>query len=147
MIYRYEDAYGEKYAIGVGTLIKAPNYKEGTSKKGKPYKLCTMTAEVDRHFTGDHTPEGYPKMENELLTLSAFGDVAQYCSTLKKKGIVMFVGRLVVDEYWTERATDGNQVFKLNVDFISGQPEYTLPVNEYGEYEGDLPEGWDEPDF
>lgn len=139
MIQIWQDEHGTQYAHGTAKLIKDPRFNDSTRTK-----VCSFSAEVENHPTGEKTPAGKNKYENTLYTFTAFGALALYCKDLEKKDVVAFYGRMEVDDYWTERNQTGEVVYKIILEFCSVQPTnggaggygapgefYDLPDDEY----------------
>lgn len=142
MIYWYEDDYEQRFVFGIGQAVKNARY--GKSDRGNPY--CMISAVVEKHPTGEKNERGYPVMKSDIMTISIFGKLSEYCKDIEKGDTFFFAGQVVVDEYWTNRSETGEVKYKCNAEYVSVQPDGMASYSSGGF--SDMPESfYDEPPY
>lgn len=135
MVYTWEKD-GEQYAHGIAKVMKAPRFIKLKTK------VCSMACEVELHDTGEKRADGRPKFRNTLQTFTAFGNLAEYCRDLEKGDVFAFYGKVVVDDYWTQKNETGEVVYKIVLEYCCVQPSINVysPEGNSGDSFYDLPD-------
>lgn len=110
----------------MGNLTRDPSLN--STKSGR--QVCRLSLAVNRRYTGE---DGSQKEEVEYLNISAFGHLADRCSSELKKGSPVYVeGRLHI-ESWPDKRTGATRtapvIYADNVLCLGGRPSQGAPAS------------------